>query len=222
MPRPEMTTNTTTIQYCGASAAIAIPIPAMATPTGRSQIAPRASDHSPKSGWTIDDDSVDARTGLRRACTRGGTRSSGTGAEQAARRPRNRRTRDRSRAASSHACRSARARSQRIGIASPRHGDRRQRRETSKPTLRRSRSSTPSEGLPDLDPRLAELVEWGEIKGSAGATCVLHGDRGRIVAAGGGRRDELDADSIRDAAGGVARLGLGGTVAWLLDERARG
>ena len=27
-----------------------------------------------------------------------------------------------------------------------------------------------------------------------GATCVLHGDGGRIVAAGGGRRDQLDAD----------------------------
>ena len=56
------------------------------------------------------------------------------------------------------------------------------------------------------------------MKGDAGATCVLHGERGRIVAAGGGRRDQLDADSIRDAAAGVARLGLGGTVAWLLDE----
>jgi leucyl aminopeptidase len=54
--------------------------------------------------------------------------------------------------------------------------------------------------------------------GEAGATCVLHGERGRIVAAGGGRRDQLDSDSIRDAAAGVARLGLGGTVAWLLDE----
>src|SRR6185503_16936428 len=35
--------------------------------------------------------------------------------------------------------------------------------------------------------------------------------------AGGGRRDQLDADSIRDAAAGVARLGFGGTIAWLLD-----
>ncbi|HEY7691570.1 MAG TPA: leucyl aminopeptidase [Gaiellaceae bacterium] len=72
--------------------------------------------------------------------------------------------------------------------------------------------------VPDLDPQLRALVESGEVKGEAGATCVLHGDQGRIVAAGGGRRDQLDADSIRDAAAGVARLGLGGTVAWLLDE----
>jgi leucyl aminopeptidase len=75
----------------------------------------------------------------------------------------------------------------------------------------------PVGGVPALDPRLPGLVESGEVKGEAGATCVLHGERGRIVAAGGGRRDQLDSDSIRDAAAGVARLGLGGTVAWLLD-----
>jgi leucyl aminopeptidase len=72
--------------------------------------------------------------------------------------------------------------------------------------------------VPALDPRLPELVESGEVRGEAGATCVLHGERGRVVAAGGGRRDQLDSDSIRDAAAGVARLGLGGAVAWLLDE----
>ena len=72
--------------------------------------------------------------------------------------------------------------------------------------------------VPALDPRLPALAESGEMKGEAGATCILHGERGRIVAAGGGRRDQLDADSIRDAAAGVARLGLGGTVAWLLDD----
>ncbi len=72
--------------------------------------------------------------------------------------------------------------------------------------------------LPAVDPRLPGLVESGEVKGEAGATCILHGERGRIVAAGGGRRDQLDGDSIRDAAAGVARLGLGGTVSWLLDE----
>jgi leucyl aminopeptidase len=76
----------------------------------------------------------------------------------------------------------------------------------------------PVEGLPDLDPRLPALAESGELAGTAGATCIVHTEQGRIVAAGGGRRDQLDADSIRDAAAGVARLGLGGTVAWLLDE----
>ena len=72
--------------------------------------------------------------------------------------------------------------------------------------------------VPALDPRLPALVESGEVKGEAGATCILHGERGRIVVAGGGRRDQLDGDSIRDAAAGVARLGLGGTVSWVLDE----
>ncbi len=72
--------------------------------------------------------------------------------------------------------------------------------------------------VPALDPRLPALAESGEMKGEAGATCILHGERGRLVAAGGGRRDQLDGDSIRDAAAGVARLGLGGTVSWLLDE----
>jgi leucyl aminopeptidase len=76
----------------------------------------------------------------------------------------------------------------------------------------------PVEGLPDLDPRLPALVRSSELRGTAGETCVLHTERARIVAAGAGRRDQLDADSIRDAAAGVARLGLGGTVAWLLDD----
>jgi leucyl aminopeptidase len=68
------------------------------------------------------------------------------------------------------------------------------------------------------DERLAPLLAAGEITGAAGETAVLHTDEGRLVAAGGGRRDQLDADSLRDAAAGVARLGLGGTVAWLIDS----
>ncbi len=77
----------------------------------------------------------------------------------------------------------------------------------------------PVDGVPPLDPRLARLVETGELRGEAGATCVLHLEGGRrIVAAGGGRRDQLDPDSLRDAAAAVARLRHGGTVAWLLDE----
>ncbi len=32
------------------------------------------------------------------------------------------------------------------------------------------------------------------------------------------RRDALDGDSIRDAAAAVARLDLGGTLAWRLDD----
>jgi leucyl aminopeptidase len=77
----------------------------------------------------------------------------------------------------------------------------------------------PPDALPDLDPRLRGLVESGEMRGTAGATCVLHRDgRGHLVAAGAGRRDELDSDSIRDAAAAVARLRLGPTLAWWLDD----
>ena len=73
----------------------------------------------------------------------------------------------------------------------------------------------PVESLADA--RLEPLLAAGEVSGAAGATAVLHTDEGRVVAAGGGRRDQFDADSIRDAAAGVARLGFGGTLAWLLD-----
>src|SRR5438876_9129179 len=75
----------------------------------------------------------------------------------------------------------------------------------------------PVGALPDLDPRLAGLVDSDELRGTSGSTLVLHRDDGsRIVAAGAG--SVLDADSIRDAAGAVARLGFGGTLAWLLDD----
>src|SRR5436305_134500 len=59
-PRPETTTSTTTSQYDGIAAAMPIPTPARATPAGRSQSAPRRSDHSPNRGCTSDDDAVEA------------------------------------------------------------------------------------------------------------------------------------------------------------------
>jgi leucyl aminopeptidase len=77
----------------------------------------------------------------------------------------------------------------------------------------------PPRDLPDLDPRLAHLAEAGEIDGAAGSTCVLHQDSGRrIVAAGAGPLEHFDADAIRDAAAAAARLGIEGTLAWLLDD----
>src|SRR4051794_5849293 len=60
-PRPETTTSRSTSQYEGATAARAIPIPATATPAGRSHGAPRRSDQRPKSGCTTDDDVAEAR-----------------------------------------------------------------------------------------------------------------------------------------------------------------
>jgi leucyl aminopeptidase len=76
----------------------------------------------------------------------------------------------------------------------------------------------PVGALPDLDPRLRHLAESGELRGTPGAASVLHrDDGGHVVAAGAGRLDELDSDSLRDAAATVARLRLGPTLAWLLE-----
>ena len=76
-----------------------------------------------------------------------------------------------------------------------------------------------------LKGRLERLLAEGEIRGELGKTLVLHTDgelRARRVAATGiGRLDELDADGIRTAASSVARAAraIGGTIAWLLDDR---
>jgi leucyl aminopeptidase len=76
-----------------------------------------------------------------------------------------------------------------------------------------------------LRARLARLAEDGELRGELGRTVVLHTDEEskirRVVAAGIGRVDALDADALRTAAASVARSAddVGGTVAWLLDEK---
>jgi leucyl aminopeptidase len=70
--------------------------------------------------------------------------------------------------------------------------------------------------------RLQQLADDGELNGELGKTCMLHMDAGprRVVVAGLGKREEIDADALRTAAAAVARrLGTtGGTVAWQLDE----
>jgi leucyl aminopeptidase len=70
---------------------------------------------------------------------------------------------------------------------------------------------------------LPELGEHAaEVRGQAGATFVLHREGGRhLVAAGAGPADQIDADSVREAAAAVARLRLGPAVAWRLDEGLR-
>jgi leucyl aminopeptidase len=71
-----------------------------------------------------------------------------------------------------------------------------------------------------LDDRLAKLAESGELRGSRGEAVVLHGDGQRLVAAGVGARDEVDAEALRTAGSAVAQAlsRVGGTVAWQLDE----
>jgi leucyl aminopeptidase len=72
----------------------------------------------------------------------------------------------------------------------------------------------------NLDPRLARLAETGELRGSRGEAVLLHGDGERLVAAGVGPRDEVDADALRTAgaAAAAALTRVGGTLAWELDE----
>jgi leucyl aminopeptidase len=85
-----------------------------------------------------------------------------------------------------------------------------------------------SNGLRVLDEkltgRLRRLAEEGELKGELGKTVVLHTDgelkARRVVVAGVGKRDEVDADALRTAASAVVRrlADVGGTLAWMLDD----
>jgi leucyl aminopeptidase len=75
-----------------------------------------------------------------------------------------------------------------------------------------------------LEGRLQRLADGGELKADLGATVVLHTDGElsprRVVVAGVGKRDEIDADALRTAASAVAHevAGIGGTLGWLLDD----
>src|SRR6266540_2788782 len=74
-----------------------------------------------------------------------------------------------------------------------------------------------------LQGRLQRLVDDGELQGELGKTVLLHTDgelnARRVVIAGIGKLDELDADALRTAASAVALrvADVGGTVAWMLD-----
>jgi leucyl aminopeptidase len=75
-----------------------------------------------------------------------------------------------------------------------------------------------------LGGRLARLVESGDLRGERGEAVVLHLDgeleAPRLVAAGVGKRDTVDADALRTAGAAAAQAlsRVGGTLAWLLDE----
>jgi len=70
---------------------------------------------------------------------------------------------------------------------------------------------------------LARLAQSGDLRGEAGGTHTLHPQGAvraeRVVSAGLGKTDRIDADAFRTAAAGVARSAarIGGSVAWLLD-----
>jgi leucyl aminopeptidase len=75
-----------------------------------------------------------------------------------------------------------------------------------------------------LGGRLARLVDSGELRGERGEAVLLHlnGELSspRLVAAGIGPRDTVDADALRTAGAAAAQSvdRIGGTILWLLDE----
>ena len=75
-----------------------------------------------------------------------------------------------------------------------------------------------------LGERLQRLAAAGDLRAELGRSVLLHtdGDGGprRVAAAGVGRRESVDADALRTAASSVVQSvdGVGGTLAWVLDE----
>ncbi len=75
-----------------------------------------------------------------------------------------------------------------------------------------------------LGGRLGRLEESGELRGDRGEAVLLHLDgelqAPRLVSAGVGKREEVDADALRTAGAAAAQAlsRVGGTLVWLLDE----
>ena len=75
-----------------------------------------------------------------------------------------------------------------------------------------------------LGGRLAKLGESGELRGERGENLVLHLngelEAPRLVAAGVGKREDVDPDALRTAGSAAASAlsRVGGTLVWLLDE----
>ena len=75
-----------------------------------------------------------------------------------------------------------------------------------------------------LGGRLGKLSESGELRGERGEAVLLHLngelEAPRLVAAGVGKRDDVDADALRTAGATTAQAlsRVGGTLVWLLDE----
>jgi leucyl aminopeptidase len=75
-----------------------------------------------------------------------------------------------------------------------------------------------------LGGQLTRLGESGELRGERGEAVLLHLDgrldAPRLVAAGVGKREEVDADALRTAGAAAAQAlsRVGGTLVWLLDE----
>src|SRR5437870_13376985 len=79
-----------------------------------------------------------------------------------------------------------------------------------------------------LGGRLGKLSESGELRGERGEAVLLHLngelEAPRLVAAGVGRRDDVDADALRTAGATTAQAlsRVGGTRVWLPDAAPPG
>jgi leucyl aminopeptidase len=73
--------------------------------------------------------------------------------------------------------------------------------------------------LEGLEGPLSALAETGELRGERGEALLLHVDGARVVAAGVGKRETVDADALRTAGAAAAHelARVGGTLAWTLD-----
>jgi len=75
-----------------------------------------------------------------------------------------------------------------------------------------------------LGGRLGRLGESGDLRGDRGEAVLLHLngelEAPRLVAAGVGKRDEVDVDALRTAGAATAQAlsRVGGTLVWMLDE----
>jgi len=82
----------------------------------------------------------------------------------------------------------------------------------------------PSDLTGDVRGQFQRVAESGELRGKRGEAILLHagGDlpASRLIAAGIGARESVDAEALRTAGASAARklARVGGTVSWLLDE----
>ena len=78
----------------------------------------------------------------------------------------------------------------------------------------------PSDLTGDVRGEFQRVAESGELRGERGEALLLHVNGSRLVAAGIGTRDTVDAEALRTAGASAARelSRVGGTVSWLLDE----
>ncbi|HEX5246216.1 MAG TPA: leucyl aminopeptidase [Gaiellaceae bacterium] len=74
--------------------------------------------------------------------------------------------------------------------------------------------------LDGVDGRFSELAVTGELRGDRGETLLLRGNGTRLIAAGVGKREEVDRDALRTAGAAAAHAlaRVGGTLAWQLDD----